>query len=137
MDLRLRSGERSAPQLPVTGGLFDRARRLPRLIVFLLLVCFVVQGIAVQSHVHFVRQANAFLTHSGHNQVEAPRSGKGDSPADCPLCREAAMAGAYVLPASPVVPPPSAPVLWTAAAPMAAFAVLAPPLGWLSRAPPE
>jgi hypothetical protein len=111
-------------------------RDIPRLIVFLLALCFVVQSTAVQTHVHFAEQANASAAAStGH--IEAVTSSKGNSPADCPLCQEAAMAGAYVLPDVPALPPPPTSVLWTATTAMATFAILAPPLGWLSRAPPE
>jgi hypothetical protein len=137
MEFRSPSGGRKAPNLPLAGSLLARVRRVPRLLVFLLLLCFVVEGTAVQSHVHFVRQASRLAATSGATYVETAPAGKGDSPADCPLCQEAAMAGAYVLPPVPVLPPPPAPVLWTVAAILPAFALLAPSLGWLSRAPPE
>jgi hypothetical protein len=137
MEYRVRSGGREAPELPVSGSLLARTRAVPRLLVFLLLLCFVVQGTAVQSHVHFIRQASAIAANSSVSQVEPAQSGKGDSPADCPLCQEAASAGAYVLPPVPVLPAPPPPVLWTAGATFAAFALLAQPLGWLSRAPPQ
>ena len=137
MDSRLRSDGRTPPELSVKGSILDRAREVPRLLVLLLLLCFVVQGTEVQSHVHFVRQAVSLTVASGNAQVEATPAGKSDSPADCPLCRESAMAGDYVLPSAPVLPPPPEQVLWNAAAVLAAFTLLAPPLGWLSRAPPE
>lgn len=137
MEFRSIYGERMAPEHPVTSRLVVGARSLPRLLVFLLLLCFVVNGTALQSHVHFVQQANSFAPAPGHSQIDTAPAGKGNSPADCPLCQEAAMAGAYVLPAVPVLPPAPAPVLWIAEATLPAFALLAPAFGWLSRAPPE
>lgn len=120
---------------PNTAGGPAGRRALPRLLIFLLLLGFVAQTIVVQGHVHFVQQASSLA--AGHSRIEAAPSGNGDSPADCPLCQEAATAGAYLLPALPVLPPPPAPALWTAQAALVSFALLSAPLGWLSRAPPE
>jgi len=129
MTFGLRSGEHADPK-PRLGFALSRS------LVLLLLLCFVVQGTAVQSHVHFVAHASPALAGSSTAHLAAPSS-KGDSPVDCPLCQEAAMAGSYVLPSVPVLPPPPALVVWTAVAAMAAFTLLTPTLGWLSRAPPE
>jgi len=127
-------------------GLGERAEPLARdphrrvwshWLVVLLLFCFVAQGTAVQSHVHFVGHASPAFEGSVAVRLTAAPSGNGDSPANCPLCQEAAMAGAYVLPQAPTLPPPPAPALRIAVAAMAAFTLLTPSLGWLSRAPPE
>jgi len=114
-----------------------RGRAWARVLVFFLLLCFVVQGSVVQSHVHLVEQASPLAAAPGPSHIAAAPSGKGDSPADCPLCQEAAMAGAYLLPPVVVLPPPPVLVPWIAAATLAAFGLPAQPLGWLSRAPPE
>jgi hypothetical protein len=107
------------------------------MLVFLLLFAFVAQGTAVQSHVHPAGDARPFASpaRAGHAQLSPKAS---DNPAaDCPLCQEAAMAGAYVLAAAPALPPPPAPMLWSAPAVAAQFVLPAPALGWRSRAPPE
>jgi hypothetical protein len=65
------------------------------------------------------------------------KAGGGQDVTDCPLCQEAAMAGAYLLPPAIVIPPPPAPLPWIAAATIGEFNLLAPALGWLSRAPPR
>ena len=127
----------SQPSAPVADTLLASARRLPRTLLFLLLFCFVLQGTAVQSHVHFHGRARLPIAANSHGLVLLAASGKSDGIADCALCREAATAGAYVLPSSPVLPPPPAPLRWIAPADLSAFALPAAPLGWLSRAPPE
>lgn len=106
-------------------------------LVYFLLLCFVVQGSAVQSHVHLVEEASPLAVAAGQSHIATAPAGKGDSPADCPLCQEAAIAGAYLLPPVTVLPPSPAPVPWIAVATHAAFGLPAQPLGWLSRAPPE
>jgi hypothetical protein len=118
----------------VRGG--TRRRGWPQAFLALLLLCLLVQATAVQSHLHFVRQASAVATVTGnHSTLSKP--GKGDPAADCPLCQEAAMAGAYVLPPLPALPPPPPQILWLSAASLTPFVLLAPARGWLSRAPPE
>ena len=111
-------------------------RVLPNALLALLLACFVIQGTAVQSHVHFVGRS------SGELSLTAPQAARtatpyNDDAATCPLCQEAATAGAYLLPAVAAVPPAPAPVLWVSAAAIAAFALLTPARGWRSRAPPQ
>lgn len=137
MSFRLRFAAQTAHELAAAGGLATRARGLPRLLVFLLLLCFVVQGAAVQSHVHFVEQGNPLTATAGHTRLQAAPSNKGNSPSDCPLCQEAATAGAYVLPPIPALPPPPAVAPEAAVAAIAAYRLALAPLGWLSRAPPE
>lgn len=113
------------------------ARAWPRALVMLLLACLLIHGTAIQTHIHFTGQARLAAAMSGAQAGQTVKSGSGGDATECPLCQEAAMAGAYVLPPVPVLPPPPAPVLWTVAAILPAFALLAPSLGWLSRAPPE
>ena len=121
----------------MAGSLQACARRLSQVLVFLLLLGFVAQSSVVQSHVHFLGGGSALAAAPGPSHANAASPGKGDSPADCPLCQEAAMAGAYVLPAVPILSPPPAPVIWTAVAEIAAYSLAAAPLGWQSRAPPQ
>jgi hypothetical protein len=129
--------DRSTLSAPVAGKLLASARRLPRALLVLLLFCFVLQSTAVQSHVHFAGRAGPPIAANSHGTALFAAPGKSDGIADCALCREAATAGAYVLPSSPVLPPPPAPLHWIAPADLAAFALPGAPLGWLSRAPPE
>jgi hypothetical protein len=110
---------------------------LPRVLVFLLLLFFVAQSTAVQSHVHFTGEAGRTVAATADGHVRVVPSSKASSSADCPLCQEAAMAGAYVLSPVAALPPPPAAIEPAAVAGIAGFALPAPPLGWLSRAPPE
>jgi hypothetical protein len=113
-----------------------RSRAWPRAFLALLLLCLLVQATAVQSHLHFLRPVSAPAAVAG-NHSTLSRPGQSDPAADCPLCQEAAMAGAYVLPPVPALPPPPPQVLWLASASLTPFALLTPARGWLSRAPPE
>jgi len=132
MKFRLDSGGHTAAALPASGRWPVRARPLLALLLLVLLV----QGTAVQTHVHWARQAGVSAAAS-RGSVQASNPAQGDSSADCPLCREAAMAGAYVLPPAVVLPPPPAAVLWIAATSLAAFGLLTTAHSWRSRAPPQ
>jgi hypothetical protein len=111
-----------------------KARAWPRAFVLLLLACLLIQATAVQTHVHYAHRGLSAA--AGEGRVQAPSSGQ-DPAKDCPLCREAAMAGAYVLPPAIALPAPPAPILWVATAVVTRFDLLAPPFGWRSRAPPQ
>jgi hypothetical protein len=130
-------GKRAAPKLSSTGSSVSLARAFPGLFAFFLLLGLVVQGTAIQTHVHFARQAGPQPVASSDGYAPAAKPNKDDSPANCPLCQEAAMAGAYVLPPATVLPPPPAAVLWIADSAMTAFRLLTPDHGWHSRAPPQ
>jgi hypothetical protein len=112
------------------------ARTWPRLLAVLLLACVLVQGTLVQSHLHFARQSNPRVA-SSEPAAQLSKPATGDPAADCPLCHEAATAGAYLLPTATVLLPPPAPILWLFTAPLAAFGLPSPAFGWLSRAPPQ
>ena len=129
----MRRMARQEPRAGATG----RTRAWPRVLVFLLLFAFVAQGTAVHSHIHPAAAAKPFASTARADRAQlSPKTG--DSPAaDCPLCQEAAMAGAYVLAAAPAVPPPPARMLWSAPAEPARFQLPPPSPGWRSRAPPE
>jgi hypothetical protein len=135
MTVKVRSGGRTAPTLPRSG---DRAavRTWPGLFALLLLACLLVQGTLVQSHLHFAGQLNPQAA-SGEPSAQLSKPAKENPATDCPLCHDAAMAGAYLLPSATVLPPPPAAILWLFAAPMAVFGLPSPALGWLSRAPPQ
>jgi hypothetical protein len=135
MQLNLRAGGRTARTLPDPAGRLARA--LPRVLVFLLLLCFVAQSTAVQSHVHFTGAAGRTVAATADGHARVIPSSTASPAADCPLCQEAAMAGAYVLSPVATLPPPPPAIEPAAVAASVGFALPAPPLGWLSRAPPE
>lgn len=99
-----------------------------------LLACLLAQGTAVQSHIHFTPAARSA---PGGQAVHAAGTETGSDAADCPLCQEAAMAGAYLLPAAISLPPAPPRFVWVTTAKIGQFDLLAPALGWLSRAPPR
>ncbi len=111
-------------------------RPFRNLFALLLLLGFVVQGTAIQAHLHFAGQSSSPIAASSDRAAPAAKPGKED-PANCPLCQEAAMAGAYVLPTAVVLPPPPAVVLWIAGTTLAAFALPTAAHSWQSRAPPQ
>lgn len=113
------------------------ARTGQGVIFVLLLFILLVQGTLVQTHVHFSERASSPVAVSVDRHAQVSRQSTGDSPVDCPLCQEAAMAGAYTLPPVLVLPSPPAPVLWSAGAVLAGFGLVAPAHAWRSRAPPQ
>jgi hypothetical protein len=114
------------------------ARAWPPALVSLLLACLLVQGTAVQSHIHFTAQARVAALAGPHGQtVRALDRRGGSDPADCPLCQEAAMAGAYLLPPAIVLPAPPALPLWAGTTVLRALGVFASAHSWQSRAPPQ
>jgi hypothetical protein len=102
-----------------------------------LLLALLVQGTAVQTHLHFVGQAHARAVAASDGANSAFQPGKTDTSTPCRLCQEAAMAGAYVLPSAAVLPLPPAPARRAATAATVAFGLLVPAHGWQSRAPPQ
>ena len=113
------------------------SRAWPRALVILLLACWLVQGTAIQTHIHFVNQTRLAQAAAGPSAGRLTKPLNGNDPADCPLCQEAAMAGAYLLPPAIALPSPPVAVLWLATATITEFKLLAPRHGWQSRAPPE
>jgi hypothetical protein len=113
------------------------ARARPRALVMLLLACLLIHGIAIQTHIHFIGRANLVAAVSEAPTGQTAKSGSGGDATECPLCREAAMAGTFVLPPAIVLPPPPASFLWVGPAAVTEFGLLAPARGWLSRAPPR
>jgi hypothetical protein len=102
----------------------------------LLLLALLVQGTAIQTHLHFAQRPSSVAVATSDSRVRNAKSGPDDS-AVCPLCREAAIAGTYLLPPAIIVPLLANVVVWTSTAKLTEFELLAQPLGWLSRAPPR
>lgn len=125
-----RPTRRKTPHSPLGGEL---VRRWPRGFLATLLAVVLVQAIAVEAHLHFAPQASSW----GAQVAQPAPRGSDDGAANCPLCQEAATAGAYLLPAAIVLPPAPAVFPWPAPAAVAEFALPAPARGWLSRAPPR
>lgn len=105
-----------------------------RALVVALLLAFSWQGFVTQTHLHAPAEAGAAPAAPG--TLATPRHRRPDPPASCPICRDIAHAGRFVLP--PAIrwhrPEPSAawlaaplPVRWTR--PSRSHA-------WLSRGPP-
>ncbi|MGZ3196386.1 MAG: hypothetical protein ACXWI1_04655 [Croceibacterium sp.] len=136
MAFRLGSGARRKPKTSRTGTGLSFFRAFPEWLAFLLLLGFVVQGTAIQTHPHFTQQPGSSLIASSNRAAPASKSEKDDR-SNCPLCQEAAMAGAYLLPPAVVVPPPPAMVLWIVGTTLASFALLTAAHSWQSRAPPQ
>lgn len=133
MKFVVRSGKREAPSLPNKGSGLARVQAF----VIVMLACLLAQGTAVQSHLHLARQAAPLVGASQNGNAALSQPSQGEPAADCALCHEAAMAGAYVLPPVIVLPPPPPALLLIGAAAMENFRLLAPARGWLSRAPPQ
>jgi hypothetical protein len=112
-------------------------RSWPRAFIALLLACLLVQATAVQSHIHFIRQASSIATLSDGGSAQLAKAGKGGEATDCLLCQESAVAGACLLPQAALLLPPPANALWISIAAIRKFALSAPARGWLSRAPPQ
>lgn len=114
------------------------ARAWPAALVSLLLACLLVQSTAVQTHLHFIAKARVAALAGPHGQsVRALDAGSGSDPADCPLCQEAAMAGAYLLPPAIVLPAPPVLPIRADVAVLRALGVFASAHSWQSRAPPQ
>ena len=108
---------------------------LTRLTMLLVAITFVIQGLAVQTHIHGVPlTALAHITHV--SAPATPASQDPFDPANCPLCQEMLHAGVYV---TPVVA--DFLVILNAVAFAPVFAVLPHAAterqhSWQSRAPP-
>ena len=109
-----------------------RAGRPSRVVAWLAILAFLLQGLIVQTHIHVASLQAAAPVHHGQSD-KAPAD---KAPADCPACQLQAATAAIVL-------TPHAAVLtlinWVAAA--ATFNSMpagraSPARGWQSRAPP-
>lgn len=100
------------------------------------LLAFLLQGFAVQSHIHPLDKPLAVA--AAVNNIPAPV--KSIDPVDlgsCRLCQELAHAGAFVAPSALAVPASqhAAAAVFTALPLL--IGVLAPAFAWQSRAPPR
>ena len=107
--------------------------RLYKALLLLLLACLLMQGTAIQAHVHLVRPVAA----SAGTPSAAKVPGREMSAAACSLCVEAAMAGHYLQPSATALPAPAPQVLGVDPQSLAEFRLLSRAHGWLSRAPPQ
>ena len=108
-----------------------------RALFLALLLSFCWQSLVVQMHQHLdpVRLAGLALTAS--EEVQAPgKQVPADLPANCPLCREMATAGAYLLPTPIALAAPEATSFHFTPTSLDALTLLPPARGWQSRAPP-
>jgi len=129
-----RLGRHRGPALPRAAGTGASLRTL----LLVLLTALLVQAIAVQAHLHVTQQERSLaVAAASERQLHNSAPASQDPAAECPWCQQAALAGAYVLPPTPVLPTPVAAAPWIAVAAMAAFKLGAPALGWQSRAPPR
>jgi hypothetical protein len=111
---------------------------LARLAILFALAAFMVQGLAVQIHIHGLAAQPTYL--AGSTQLAAPSAPHSQDPfdpANCPLCQEALHAGSYIVPAATEIF-----VLLNAVAVAPAFTLAPRPAaeprqGWQSRAPPR
>ncbi len=112
---------------------------LSRLAILFALAAFLVQGIAVQIHIHGLAVPAGLTNVVAPSQLSAPGPTSQDpyDPANCPLCQEALHAGTYLVPAAADLF-----ILLNAVALAPRFALSPRPgieqaLGWQSRAPPR
>jgi len=109
------------------------------LVLLLMLAAFLAQTVATQSHVHFFGTApgagasTATTADAGQILSSAPA---GVLP-DCPLCRELAMSGHYVLPDPVALSEGRGALFWLFATSVAALACRSRSHRWQSRAPPR
>ena len=115
---------------------FDLGRQV---IVLLALATLVFQSVIVQSHIHpdngqaarHFEHRETYITHSPG--APAP----GDDPSDCPICRELAHAGRYLIPPALLTHVVLAPIAFMSVRPLRPRRPPAFPLTRHSRAPPE
>lgn len=110
-----------------------------RVLALAALLALLWQGFVVQTHVHYRDGPAQWSSGRGDSSgatLAAPRT-PDDPPYDCPICRQAAIAGSYLTPSTPPLP-----------IVLAAFAWFTSPLpkpwrgrqrshAWRSRGPPD
>lgn len=102
-----------------------------------LLLSFCWQSLVVQTHQHLDPVRLAGLTSAVSENLKTPgKQDPGDIPANCPICREIASAGAYLLPTPVALTAPVAASFHFTPASLDALTLLPPARGWQSRAPP-
>lgn len=107
-----------------------------RVVVLLALLTFALQSYVTQTHIHFeLSSANGIA-------AAAPLAPPGkhpfqETPANCPICQEIAMAGHYVTPGAAVLTLPSQSVSIVPLKIVVRFVVEAVSHDWHGRAPPK
>lgn len=109
------------------------------LLALLMLAAFLGQSIVTQSHIHFAGSAAPAVAVAEGSFKAPPLSKRGpaDSPADCPVCRELAAAGHYLLPDLVTLPGAVLPLVWVFVPPLLGIACPQRSHRWQSRAPPQ
>jgi hypothetical protein len=111
---------------------------LARLAILFALAAFLVQGLAVQIHIHGLSAQPTHL--AGAAQLTAPSAPLSQDPydpANCPLCQEALHAGTYIVPAATEIFVFLKAVALAPAFTLAPSHAAEPQQGWRSRAPPR
>lgn len=109
-----------------SGGRRIDARRL--VVMLAAMAALLWQSFIVQTHIHYPPVAAHATAGNGH---------RGETPNECPICREVAQAAAYLTPAPPPIlaAPPAYVVL--ADLPVITAVLVAFVPAWRSRAPPS
>ena len=110
------------------------ARPIRALLLLAALLAFAWQSIVTQSHVHPDGIAAITATQPGHQPklAHAPAT----TPDACPICRQIAQAGHYLVPPPPGFPAPRAGDYWLVASLAPVLSLSQRPPLWQSRAPP-
>ena len=127
------SGQRAVLRAP--------GKNAPSLLLLLaMLLAFLGQSIVTQSHVHLAAEPFSPAASAGNGSAQTAstsKRGPSDSPADCPYCRELAMAGHVLLPAPVVLPERVLLAVGLFLAPVAFIGWRGRSHSWRSRAPPK
>jgi hypothetical protein len=107
-----------------------------RALLFLVLGCLLIQGTAVQAHLHLTPHSGT-LAATNEKQGISEVPGNADARAVCPLCMEAAMSGHYLPGSANALPSPPPAVLGVDPQTLSEFRLLSRAVGWQSRAPPQ
>ena len=111
-----------------------------RLLLLVILSVFLAQTVAIQTHVHFAKAA-ASSPVAGTPERTKPTLSSTQTPtadpADCPLCRDLAIAGHYILPDGVTLSASALVLFWLFVPASVAVAVQQRSHRWQSRAPPR
>jgi hypothetical protein len=102
-----------------------------------MLAAFLGQSIVTQSHIHFAGSAAPAVSEGSLKASPLSKQGPADSPADCPVCRELAAAGHYLLPDPVSLPSIILLPVWVFVLPLLGIACRQRSHRWQSRAPPQ
>jgi len=105
-----------------------------RLAIWLVLAAFTLQAYVTQVHIH--DSATTTVTNSAANVGHGKSSGD-NNPLDCPFCQAVAQAGAFALPAAPLLLLSVAGIMLAAPDHRSSGAANTLAHIWQSRAPPQ